>query len=265
MKTTVREIYDVLFAFAPREMVMGDWDNVGLLCGRFSSPVDTVLIALDPTPDVLAEAKACGAQLIVSHHPVLFELPRQINDESYEGRLLLSYLESGIAALNLHTNLDCAPGGVNDVLADRLGLAQVSVLDPAGQDRQGRDYGLLRVGTVLETGLREFAGHVQKKLACPGLRFADGGKRVCRVAVGGGSCGNAINRVIAAGCDTFVTADLKYHQFEEARFLGLNLIDAGHFETENPVCGVLARILREAFPQLCVLQAKKHADYTQFL
>ena len=85
------------------------------------------------------------------------------------------------------------------------------------------------------------------------------------VFLGGGSCGSEIDAVLAAGCDTFVTADLKYNQFEEAKYRGLNLIDAGHFETENPVCAVLERILREALPNLTVLRAKAHKDETQFL
>ena len=85
------------------------------------------------------------------------------------------------------------------------------------------------------------------------------------VAVGGGSCGGAIDEVLAAGCDTLVTADLKYNHFEEAKYRGLNLLDAGHFETENPVCAVLARILREALPELTVLRAQDHKDETQFL
>ena len=94
--------------------------------------------------------------------------------------------------------------------------------------------------------------------------MADGGKKVSRVAVGGGSCAGEMERVLAAGCDTFVTADVKYHQFLQAAELGLNLIDAGHFETENPVCAVIERILRENFPQLPVLRAQSHKDPTQF-
>ena len=118
---------------------------------------------------------------------------------------------------------------------------------------------------VREQRLAEFAAFVKSALPCPGLRFADAGKPVWRVAVGGGSCGGAIDDVLAAGCDTLVTADLKYNHFEEAKYRGLNLIDAGHFETENPVCAVLERILREALPNLTVLRAKAHKDETQFL
>ena len=261
---TVREIYNALFAFAPTSMKM-DWDNVGLLCGRFDAPVDTVLVALDPMPDVIDEAKAVGAQCIVTHHPLFFETPRAVNDASYEGRCILALAEAKIAAINLHTNLDVCPGGVNDVLAETLDLMDVSVLNPVGTDAHGRPYGLIRIGTAAEQPLPAFAAFVKSALSCPGLRFADAGKPVRRVAVGGGSCGGAIDDVLAAGCDTLVTADLKYNHFEEAKYRGLNLIDAGHFETENPVCAVLERILREALPNLTVLRAKAHKDETQFL
>ena len=262
--TTVRDIYNALFAFAPAYMKY-DWDNVGLLCGHFDAPVTTVLVALDPMPDVIEEAKAVGAQCIVTHHPLIFDAPRAINDESYTGRCILLLAEAHIAAINLHTNLDVCPGGVNDVLAGTLGLTAVSVLNPIGQDVQGRPYGLIRTGSVREQSLPAFAAFVKETLGCPGLRYADAGRPVQRVAVGGGSCGSAIDEVLAAGCDTLVTADLKYNHFEEAKYRGLNLIDAGHFETENPVCAVLARILCEALPDVRVLCSNVHKDETQFL
>ena len=261
---TVRDFLDILQRLTPPRLAE-DWDNVGLLCGHFDAPVDTVLVALDPMPDVIDEAKKVGAQCIVTHHPLIFEAPRAINDESYTGRCILALAEAHIAAINLHTNLDVCPGGVNDVLAETLGLADVSVLDPIGQDAQGRPYGLIRTGMVQAQSLAAFAAFVRSALGCPGLRFADAGRPVRRVAVGGGSCGGAIDEVLAAGCDTLVTADLKYNHFEEAKYRGLNLLDAGHFETENPVCAVLARILREALPELTVLRAKAHKDETQFL
>ena len=175
--TTVRDLYNALFAFAPASMKY-DWDNVGLLCGRFDAPVDTVLVALDPMPDVIDEAKKTGAQCIVTHHPLFFDAPRAVNDASYEGRCILELAEAKIAAINLHTNLDVCPGGVNDVLAETLGLTEVSVLNPTGTDARGRPYGLIRTGTVREQRLAEFAAFVKSALSCPGLRFADAGKPV---------------------------------------------------------------------------------------
>ena len=261
---TVREIYDALFTFAPETMKLGDWDNVGLLCGRFDRAVETVLVALDPLPDVIAEAEQIGAQCIVTHHPLFFQPPRTINEQTLAGRSILELIEHGIAAINLHTNLDCAPGGVNDVLAAKLERENVRVMQPAGEDAQGRPYGLIRIGETEQTDARTFAAFVKDALDCPGVRLADAGKPVRCVAVGGGGCGSELDAVLAAGCDTFVTADLKYHQFEEARYHGLNLIDAGHFETENPVCDVLTVLLRERFPELRVLKSAVHRDEIQF-
>ena len=260
----IREIYNALFAFAPAYMKM-DWDNVGLLCGKFDAPVTRVLVALDPMMDVFEEAKALGCELVVTHHPLIFGAVKQVNDESYDGRNLLYLMENGIAAMNLHTNLDQCPGGVNDVLAEALGLQNVSILNPVGTDAQGRPYGLIRMGETDAQDVSQFAAFVKNALSCPGVRFADAGRKVCKVAVGGGSCGSEIADVLQAGCDTLVTADLKYNHFEEAKYRGLNLIDAGHFETENPVCAVLERILKEAFPRLPVFLAKTHRDETQFL
>ena len=260
----IREIYNALFAFAPAYMKM-DWDNVGLLCGKFDAEVTKVLVALDPMMDVFEEAKALGCELVVTHHPLIFGSVKQVNSDTYDGRNLLYLIENGIAAMNLHTNLDQCPGGVNDVLAETLGLQNVKILNPIGTDAQGRPYGLIRMGDVAPQDVATFAAFVKKALSCPGVRFADAGKMVCRVAVGGGSCGSEIEDVIAAGCDTLVTADLKYNHFEEAKYRGLNLIDAGHFETENPVCAVLERILKASFPALPVFRAKTHRDETQFL
>ena len=129
--TTVRDLYNALFAFAPASMKY-DWDNVGLLCGHFDAPVDTVLVALDPMPDVIDEAKKVGAQCIVTHHPLIFDAPRAINDESYTGRCILALAEAHIAAINLHTNLDVCPGGVNDVLALREADCSIAMASGSG-------------------------------------------------------------------------------------------------------------------------------------
>ena len=261
--TTVHDIYEALFTFAP-EYMKEDWDNVGLLCGRMDAAVTRVLVALDPADRVLHEARQCGAQLVITHHPLIFSPVKSVNDQTDAGRKLLYLVENGIAAINLHTNLDCAPGGVNDTLAQILGLSDVRVLEPAGVDAQGREYGLIRTGTVFEQPLADFCAQVSARLDCPGVRMADGGRQVSRVAVGGGSCAGEREKVAAAGCDTFVTADVKYHQFLQAAEMGLNLIDAGHFETENPVCAVIERILREKLPLLTVLRSESHKDPTQF-
>ena len=259
---TVQKILDYVNSLAPAHMKC-DWDNVGLLCGRRDQEVHKVLVALDPFLDVCEEAAALGADLIVTHHPLIFRAPKTITTDDTVGQCILFLASHGISAVNAHTNLDQAPEGVNDVLARTLGLEQIEVLNPEGADEQGRPWGLLRAGTVAEMTLADFMTLVKARLHTPTLRYADGGRPVRRVAVGGGSCGDGLYDVLAAGCDTFVTADLKYNQFWDAADLGLNLIDAGHFYTENPVCAVLAAKLREQFPEIEVALSK-HTDCMKF-
>ena len=180
------------------------------------------------------------------------------------GRSIRYLVKHDISAINAHTNLDCAPGGVNDVLAERLGLQNVEVVNPQGTDSMGKEWGLLRKGTVEEQSLESFLNTVKESLACPGLRYAAGGKKVRIVAVGGGACGSELMDAVHAGCDTFVTSDIRYNQFWDAQDYGINLIDAGHFYTENPVCTLLKRVMEENFPEITTVISKKHGDCMKF-
>lgn len=260
---TVHDILTFVETLAPLSMKY-DWDNVGLLCGSAGQEVHKILVALDPFEGVCREAAEKGADLLVTHHPLIFRPRKSVTDGDDVGRSILFLAKHGISALNAHTNLDCAPGGVNDVLAETLGLADVDVLDPMGVDGQGRPWGLLRAGTVADQPLAQFLAHVKTRLSAQGLRYVDGGRPVRKVAVGGGACGDELPAVLAAGCDTFVTADVKYNEFYDAKAAGVNLIDAGHFATENPVVAVLAAKLRAAFPEIPVECAETHRDYMNF-
>ncbi len=252
---TVNEVLNRLLTVAPRD-IKEDWDNVGLLLGRSGAEVSKILVALDVTPDVAEEARAWGAELIVSHHPLLFSV-QSISDETPEGRLLLHLARNDIAVISLHTNLDSAPGGVNDVLAARLGLENVRAFD-------GGECGIGRIGEAPEQNLEAFVRFVREQLGAGGVRYADGGKPVRNVAVGGGSCMDFLPQALAAGCDTFVTGDIKYHQFQKAAALGVNLIDAGHFPTEDPVCALLCRYLGGEFPDVAVKKSEVHGDCVKF-
>ena len=261
--TTVADILTYLETLAPRSMKM-EWDNVGLLCGSRSAPVSKVLVALDPFEHVCLEAADWGAELIVTHHPIIFQAMKAITDDTSIGRGILTLCRNGISAINAHTNLDCAPGGVNDVLAQKLGLRNIQVIAPSGVDENGREWGLLRCGEAAEQPLTAFMAKVKAQLGCEGLRYVDCGKSVRKVAVGGGSCAGGMLDALKAGCDTFVTADIKYNQFWDAHDLGLNLIDAGHFHTENPVVAVLAEKIAAAFPDVEVKISEKHNDCMKF-
>ena len=262
--TTVADILNFIETIAPPYM-KESWDNVGLLCGRKDRPVRKVLVALDPFRSVIDEAIAEKADLLLTHHPLIFrDPPMAVNEDTETGRCLLTLIEHSIAAINAHTNLDLAPGGINDVLAATLGLKNVELTHPEGTDDQGRPYGLLRCGTVAGQSLESFLATVKQNLKCDGLRYVDSGKPVRKVAVGGGSCADGMHEALAAGCDTFVTADVKYNQFRTAWELGLNLIDAGHFHTENPTMPVLAEKLQAAFPEIEVKFSENHTDCMKF-
>lgn len=260
--TTVADILSFIETIAPPFM-KEDWDHVGLNCGRMDKPVKRILVALDPFTDVCQEALEMGADLLVTHHALIWT-PGFITDQTEQGRNTLLLIENNIACINAHTNLDCAPAGVNDILAEKLGLTDITVINPRGVDPQGRNWGLLRQGTTKPQSLQAFLSHVKGQLGCEGLRYTDSGKQVQKVAVGGGACASEILQAAQAGCDTFVTADVKYNQFWDAQSLGINLIDAGHFHTENPVCVYLAQQLRQAFPEITVAMSAWHMDCTKF-
>ena len=255
--TTVADILNFMETLAPRSMKM-EWDNVGLLCGSKNAEVAKILVALDPFEGVCQEAAQNGAQLIVTHHPLIFRAPNAITDETSVGRSIMFLCRHGISAINAHTNLDQVSGGVNDVLAKKLGLQNVQVINPVD------GVGLLRCGDVAEQSLEAFLATVKENLGCEGLRYVSSGRAVRKVAVGGGSCAGEMMEAISAGCDTFVTADIKYNQFWDAYDLGMNLIDAGHFQTENPVVAVLAEKIAAAFPHIQVEISKTHTDCMKF-
>ena len=254
--TTAHDIERSLYDWAPRELAMA-WDNVGLLVGDPAQEVRRVLVALDITQGVAEEAVSLGAQMIVSHHPVMncaWHEVQTLRADDAQGRLLRYLVRHGLAACCMHTNLDAAEGGVNDQLAKALGLTDTI---PLNEQKIGR------IGTLsCEIPLEQFLHDVVKSLSCRGLRYRDGGRPVHRVAVGGGACGEYIPQALAQGCDTFVTSDLRYNDFLDTR--GLNLIDAGHFPTEDVVCPEVVHRLQKAFPAICVSKSAVHRDAVQY-
>lgn len=252
---TVSDLCALLAQKAPPEKRLS-FDNVGLLVGHPDAPVRRVLAALDITDEVIAEAADLGADLIVSHHPLFFEL-KTVTDETWTGARVLTLAENRIAAICMHTNLDAARGGVNDALLAAVGCEYTGELDPETQ--------IGRVGLrPRPVPLGEFLEEIKHSLSCAGLRYHDAGRPVHRVAVCGGSGGGELALAHAAGCDTYVTADIKYDPFLEAKHLGINLIDADHFCTENVVVPVLRDWLLSAFPDVDVLLSRSHTQTAKF-
>lgn len=262
--TTVGEVLAFLQEKAPFELQEG-FDNAGFLVGREGVRVSKILVSLDITEQVVEEAAELGAQLVVAHHPVIFGGANSVTDRTVTGRILLALAEQGIAAICAHTNLDAVEGGVNDALALRLGLTGLELLKQSGVDGQGRPYGIGRVGYVTEQPLYDFAMGVKRLLGANGLRLVDGGRPAHKIAVGGGACAGMMEDALAKGCDTFVTSDVKYNHFLDAKAQGLNLIDAGHFPTEDVVCPVLRDWLAQRFPQVAVTVSARHHEVFSYL
>ncbi len=254
--TIVKEVLEFLDGRAPLSTKL-DFDNVGLLAGEPDGEVRRILCALDVTDGAIAEAASIGAELIVAHHPLIFHALKSVVSDDLVGRKIYALARSGISAICLHTNLDAAAGGVNDALMDALGCEDVRTLGGAGA--------IPRFGRLAQpTELQAFLARTKNALDANGLRYVDGG-RVCGV-VGccGGSGGDFLEEALAAGCDTFVTADVKHDRFLAAAALGINLIDAGHFSTENVVVPRLRQMLLEGFPALDVRVSRTQKQPEQF-
>ena len=264
---TANDVTGFLFSMAPKEMKM-DFDNVGFLVGRGDRDTSRILVSLDITNDVISEALEIGAGIIVSHHPLFFTL-QSVTDSDAVGSKVVRLLEGSISAICMHTNLDAARGGVNDALAAAAGIAGrgsgAELISEEGRLASGEVFSYGRVG-VLETptGFLEYLGMLKAALNADGLRFHDAGHDVHKVAVVGGSGGDMLDHAIRHGCDTFVTADIKYDAFLKARERGMNLIDAGHFCTENVVTKVLAEKLQVEYPDADVYVSQRHGQVVRF-
>lgn len=253
---TVADIMEFMESLAPKALKM-DWDNVGLNCGSRSAPAKKILVALDPFEHVCQEAVDWDADLLVTHHPLIFRPWPMVTDEAAISRGLINLIRHDISHFCAHTNLDCAEGGVNDVLAAKLGLQNVEKVPTDA-------HGMLRMGEVEAQELMDFLTFVKETLRCDGLRYVSGGKPVHKVAVGGGGCASGLYDALLAGCDTFVTSDIKYNDWWDAKEQGLNLIDAGHFHTENPVVSMLAEKIAAAFPEVEVKISENHWDCVKY-
>ena len=256
---TVQKIYEEMQRMAPLELAES-WDNPGLLvdCGR---EVSRVLVTLDITPEVVEEAAAGGCELIVSHHPVIFSPLKKLTPRDVSFQLV----QKGISAICMHTNLDAAEGGVNDVLADLFSIRQrTAFADGCG-----------RVGDIDPITVPELAALAQHKLAalCNApdtgaavqVKFADTGKPVHRLAVISGAGGSLFAEAIAEGADCLLTGEANHHHALDAKRLGLSLIAAGHYATEFPVTAAVAAALRAALPELEVLVSAENRDPYTYL
>lgn len=251
--TVNKDILNFFETFAPTDTAM-DFDNVGLLVGSNSALVTKALVTLDITDKVVLEAEKTGCELIISHHPVIFK-PIKNLDMASVPYLLAS---KGISAVCMHTNLDLSQDfGVNTCLAKAIGVKNPE---------------LCGIGECMFTGELEneininlFAQNVKSALNCSGLRYTDIKINVKKVAVSSGSGGSNIYYAAELGADVLVTGEIKHHEINSANALGVNIIDTGHFKSEDVVILPLINKLSKKFPDIEFTKSKTYNDFIKYI
>lgn len=234
----VKDFYGYLNSIAPFE-TQEDWDNSGMLVGDMDAEVKKVAVVLDITHEEIKKAKAIGADLIISHHPVIFNPIKSVT----KGSVPYELVASSINALCCHTPLDIADGGTNDSLAELLGINVTRTEDP-----------ILRLGTVEPTTAENLAGKIAKTLNTK-VRYADAGRKIEKIAI---CTGAGCSLIEAAGeIDAFITGDASHHNFLDCIQAGITLIAAGHYETEIVVVPVLVKELQAQFPDIEIIDIKQ--------
>lgn len=225
----VKDIVKAIEAFAPLKLAY-EWDNSGLIVGDREKEVKKVYITLDMFRFNIDEAVASGADMVISHHPILFGGVKKLDYATQEGYVLSQLIKNDIALYAAHTSLDCTKGGINDVLAQKIGLCDTEIIEQS--EKEG--CGLGRVGNLKdEITLGELAEITKSALKTPFVRACgDINKKIKRVAVGGGGCSDLIPQAQLMGADVMITADLKYHIAADSVDTGICVIDAGHYPTE---------------------------------
>lgn len=219
------------------------YDNAGHLVGSLNDEVKGIVVCLDCTDEAVTQAISEGANLIVSHHPVIFDPLKAVTDEGIVYRLI----KNGISVISVHTNLDQADGGVNDALCEAVGLTNTQKV----ADSEGFLY---RIGELDRPKTsEEFATDISKALNYP-VKYVGENSHIKRVAVCSGSGGSMLLEVAEQGIDAYLTADIKHNVFMEAHSLGITLLDAGHFNTEDIIVPVLSKEIKRAFPEINVIE-----------
>lgn len=242
-----REIAAVLEEFAPLQS-KESWDNAGICIGSPEAEVHGVLVGFDCTPALLQEAIACGADMVVTHHPLIFGGLKRIDPDDPVGAAVMLAIRHGIVVYAAHTNADKAPGGVNALMAERLGL-----VEPVPLDETCLGFiGLLPA----PMGGAAFCALVKERFALRVLRCSAPVEEVWRVATSCGSGSSFAEKAFQAGADAFVTADVSYHHFFVPE--GRMILDIGHWESEVDIVSKFVSVLRKKLPTFAVYTATQN-------
>ncbi len=209
-----------------------NWDNSGLQIGNLNSDIKKVMILLDLDKESVNVAIKNKVDLIITHHPFIFNNLKSIDYSSYDGSIIKDLIINNINLYSMHTNLDMAKYGVNNALAKKLGIQNYSILHNINDDKEPYGYG--GIADINEMNIIEYAKSVKTALGCNSVKLfsVDNSKKISRVAFCGGSGSEFIEDAINSKADIYITGDIKYHQAQEALKGGLSIIDAGHYYTE---------------------------------
>lgn len=243
---TVNDIFSLLCDKYPLETAC-DFDNAGFLVGDGNAEVHRVLVTLDCTLLAIEQAQGLGAELIITHHPVIWTPLKAVTADTLAYRLI----KAGIAVISMHTNLDIATGGVTDCLCRQLGLNDV-------REYTAQDGFLLREALSPIEKPEHLAEHIKQRLNA-GVKYVAGKREIHRVLVCSGSGGSYLNEALQNGFDALITADVKHDCFVAAANAGISLFDAGHFATEDVIIDPLCEMLATAFGEVSFTAF--HPDY----
>ena len=258
MPQTVGQVLEFLNTIAPFSTAES-YDNVGLLAGSSGAAVTGIATCLDITEDIVHEAVSKNANLIISHHPVIFHPMKRIPAESPVYMLI----RNDINAIAVHTNFDMSEGGVNDALMELLGWESSGVLEQTNPNGLG-------VGAVADLPLgftaKSLAEHCKKTLDLESVKYCEGSvNAITRVGVCSGSGGDLLEQAKSLGCQALVTGDVKHSVWVEAHNLGMALIDAGHYGTEKCASHRIAALLSRAFPDIPIFAAESEKEPCKYV
>ena len=242
----VKDIIRVIEDFAPLS-IQENWDNSGLSVGFPEAQVSSVLLGLDCTPELVDEAVSCGADMIVTHHPLIFTGLKKLTSEDHVGAAIIKAVKAGISVYSAHTTADKVPGGVSGAMAARLGLSSVTVLDPEEGGTGLGAVGLLPAPMTAE----EAVAYVKEKFGLRTLRTSRPvSGRISKVALCGGAGSSLIGKARAAGAGLYITGDISYHHFFTTD--DFMLMDIGHYESEKDIVQILFSLIKKNFPNFAV-------------
>lgn len=253
------QIIEALEQLSPRTFAES-WDNVGLLAGRRDKETTKVYVALDATEEVIDEAIAFGAGLLLTHHPLIFTPMKKINTDDFIGRRVVKLLSHDISCYAMHTNFDVM--GMADAAADEIGLKKRQVLSITYEDEIAKE-GLGRIGKLPEImTLDECAAFVKKAFSLESVRvYGDGQSHVEIAAISPGSGKTMIPYAIEEGAQVLITGDIDHHDGIDALARGLSIIDAGHYGLEKIFLPYMKEFFRRELPELTVLTAREQNPF----